>query len=784
MGDNLTVAVHRCRFVDYDPSAVTALAFPPLPLPTSSKGKKPALFKFGILAVGHANGNIDLCEWTGDSSNKPAPQAWVIRKTISGPYPSKVDSLAFALRDPDSLREDQVPALADLRLFSSGGGSDLLEWDLGRGCLRRTISSNGGSIWSFAINPTSTMIALGCEDGTVRTIRIEDDVLVHHRRFDKVKCRILSIAWGPPKLKEKRAAATTSSDSEEDDEDDEWEDSWIVTGGSDSALRKWDATTGRVVDRMGTDKIKGEQTLVWAVGVLGNGTIVSGDSMGLVKFWDPRTCTQNHSFRGHDADVLCLTIGPEGTSVYTSGVDQKVTQFTHVKKPNQPAHWVQSHSRRLHSHDVRAIAIWPPHTSLPPSHKRPFAIEVAPVLVSGGLDMSVITTPAALAPGTSLVKIINPLGTSAEATFEESYQRKLAYPLGPSGNPSICIAQDARLVSCIREASATFWKILPRPTDEDESEKESWQKMLEMEFEVSTNLTSSALSDDGRWFVVSDSYSPKLYQLEMGSRIKPRRVREFGEVIQSALPDRALAGAVTLCFTRDGKKLVMSTVDSHVLVIDLSSSTPVLLRRFDPHVGQATVLRLAASPDGQWLASHDDKGQTHVFNLDSVHHHCVLPTFPNVAQTMAFDPSRPGLLILALANNTLQFYNVETRTFPPWAKDVSTISPRFQLNHDPVLGITFDSDLQAGNRYALFWGSTWLCKIRLEDSVQNKKRRRDPMDDQYGASVKDFKMITSYRPILAVGFMEPGELVVVERPLVDVLSRLPPAYFKHKYGKS
>lgn len=48
----------------------------------------------------------------------------------------------------------------------------------------------------------------------------------------------------------------------------------------------------------------------------------------------------------------------------------------------------------------------------------------------------------------------------------------------------------------------------------------------------------------------------------------------------------------------------------------------------------------------------------------------------------------------------------------------------------------------------------------------------------------NFKMVTHYRPILYVDFLGPGELVVVERPLVDVLATLPPAYFKPKYGVS
>lgn len=57
-------------------------------------------------------------------------------QTLPGPYPSKVDSLAFVIRHPDDLGPDDVPSQSDLRLFSSGGGSELIEWDLERGCIR------------------------------------------------------------------------------------------------------------------------------------------------------------------------------------------------------------------------------------------------------------------------------------------------------------------------------------------------------------------------------------------------------------------------------------------------------------------------------------------------------------------------------------------------------------------------------------------------------------------------------------------------------------------------
>ena len=133
---------------------------------------------------------------------------------------------------------------------------------------QRTVPSHGGSIWCIAPNPASTILALGCEDGVVRLLSLENDALTHLRRFDRVKSRILSLAWGPPTPRERKTAAD-EVDSSDDDDEDEWSDSWIVAGCSDSSLRRWDVASGRVGERMGTDKQRGERTLVWAVGVLG-----------------------------------------------------------------------------------------------------------------------------------------------------------------------------------------------------------------------------------------------------------------------------------------------------------------------------------------------------------------------------------------------------------------------------------------------------------------------------------------------------------------------------------
>jgi U3 small nucleolar RNA-associated protein 4 len=101
------------------------------------------------------------------------------------------------------------------------------------------------------------------------------------------------------------------------------------------------------------------------------------------------------------------------------------------------------------------------------------------------------------------------------------------------------------------------------------------------------------------------------------------------------------------------------------------------------------------------------------------------------------------------------------------------------------------------SRYALLWGANWLIKLPLSLSTTGghpltSRKRRRPQQDQVDVQTmteesltnSSSRLVTHYRPILHVDFLDDGELVIVERPLVDVLRTLPPAYFKHKYGSS
>jgi U3 small nucleolar RNA-associated protein 4 len=339
--------------------------------------------------------------------------------------------------------------------------------------------------------------------------------------------------------------------------------------------------------------------------------------------------------------------------------------------------------------------------------------------------------------------------------------------------------------------------------------------------------------------------------------LKPMRVRDLQSILREHLPNTpSSCGASALTFSPDSSKLIIATTTAFVLVLDLmsDSTSARVLRRFDHHrhasstaegrvlAGRrhdedleadvsepelgvdeldtesrgitdpqrtnaesmpATITRMAISPDGQWLATTDDRRRTHIFNLDSVQHHSSLPSFPQPTHALAFAPSSPSLLILGFANNSLELYDVEARQFPPWSRALCTALPkRFTHLHDAILGVTLapvapeNVDKGSGQQdvLALFWGATWLCKVQFAAPVGwggfEKKRRRERNGGiDRGAlwdreSTHNFKLVTQYRQILLAEFLSPGELVVVERPLIDVLLNLPPAYYKPKYGAS
>lgn len=198
--------------------------------------------------------------------------------------------------------------------------------------------------------------------------------------------------------------------------------------------------------------------------------------MGNVKFWDAKMGTQTQSFRAHKADVLAMAVGSDGTSVFTSGVDQKTVEFRQVTVASSRVHdvpagrWIQASGRRLHSHDVRAIVISPPYAlPLPtpaPSSASGAKKNLVPIMTSGGLDLSLILTPVSSATTASSNKkrsLPNPVSDAPSTEFESTIHRRAAYipqrgrPFAVS--PGSTTADAPRLLVCRRDRGVGIWRL-------------------------------------------------------------------------------------------------------------------------------------------------------------------------------------------------------------------------------------------------------------------------------------------------------------------------------------
>ncbi|KAK8850731.1 hypothetical protein IAR55_004651 [Kwoniella newhampshirensis] len=793
-----TLPLHRIRFYDHTPSPITALAFAPLPLPpprdpSSSKGKAKGTTsgdgqndEFGVLIVARDNGEVEIWQYVKDGEGNMSGN-WVLEKTLPPTLTHPTISLmALVIRDPLNFHRKpySVPKVEDLRLFTAGSDSgDLIERCLLSGRVLQTYAIPSPPLWSLSVSPTHDLLCLATTSPLLHFLSIPQPTYFtpspalspppsHLLRSDTLpsRTRTVSVAWGVPKVERVM------------DSQDEWEwrNTYIITGNSDSSFRKWEippplnpSRSGlnrvvlkarSVVEKVGKPGRGGKKsatgmqkaTIVWGVGVLPDNNIVTSDSLGNVTFWDGASLAQKQNFRAHKADGMCMTIGPNGRSVFTSGPDQRVCQFVYVPSTSGAGpQWALTATKRLHSHDVKALAIFPPYVPLPSAH--PLAIpsinaSYAPVLASGGWDMSISLTSAGN-PDLLSDKLRNVLAKpkgAMKAVFEESYSRKYGYLSGSRGNGKLEMATKARLVLGRKERSVGIWRVL-----EDE---QGWEKALEMELRLRTSIISSTISSDGRWLAVSDLYETKLFHLSSLSEsntLHPTRVRDFLPSLHESplLTHLSLAskgcGASTLLFTPDSQRLVLGLVASGQIVVLALPEEPrdgvsviKCFARQDKMVdgrvmkgkkamtnGHATnggtnsdidmdkeseeegsgsesesgddakpkqdehppwISGLAASEDGQWLGVSDLAGRVSVFNLDTLQLHATLPTLPYSPISIAFPPSTPSLLSLTLPTNSMQFYHLDLRRLLPATPQLASLNSALSSLHSPVHGSTFE----------------------------------------------------------------------------------------------
>ena len=80
--------------------------------------------------------------------------------------------------------------------------------------------------------------------------------------------------------------------------------------------------------------------------------IISADSSGRVTIWQDSFGTISQSFQDHYADVLALAVDHSSSTIYSTGVDQRI--ICYKKSGNK---WIKDNEVKVHTGDVRCLDI-------------------------------------------------------------------------------------------------------------------------------------------------------------------------------------------------------------------------------------------------------------------------------------------------------------------------------------------------------------------------------------------------------------------------------------------
>ncbi|EEP77497.1 conserved hypothetical protein [Uncinocarpus reesii 1704] len=571
--------IHRCRFVPYNPQAINALAFSHPPSADLSGRGVPTL----RLAIGRANGDIEL--WN------PLRGTWCQETILRGGKDRSIEGLVWTL-DPSEKDSEGNDVPGKLRLFSIGYSSVVTEWDLEQGRPARHSSGNYGEIWCLAAQPrwkssrrgedgrpmppaegefAGQHLAVGCADGAIVLLSTSDGDLKYLRtmRPSTKKSRVLNITF-------------QNRDT-------------IVAAYADSSIRIFDIRNGKLLRTVTLGKGQhkaAKELLVWTVKCLPDGTIVSGDSAGEIRFWDPKNYSLVQRIHSHQADILDIAVSADGESVITVGADQRTT----IYKPKAPERgaksrrWVEVMHRRYHTHDVKAIAV--------------YETKEISVMVSGGLDT---------------VPVIVPL-----RSHEEELHRKL--PSLPQ-RPQVSSSPSSRLLMSWWDREVNIWRV-SSPTLPEPLEPQQHKLVAKVLFQGEENLTSAALSSNGKFLVAASisevkafALSPKVNGdktiLQVNKLEIPVEISKHGAREVAISPD-----CQWLCLIRPDNTVCMAKIDSDPEVPGRARILPRLrkLRRVQRHLPRGkrhhgslgtydrTIRCVAFSADSRILACGDIAG--------------------------------------------------------------------------------------------------------------------------------------------------------------------------------
>uniref|UniRef100_A0A8C7ZF61 UTP4 small subunit processome component n=1 Tax=Oryzias sinensis TaxID=183150 RepID=A0A8C7ZF61_9TELE len=612
------------------------------------------------------------------------------------------------------------------RLFSAGLSGEIIEYDLEKLRPRYSVEAYGGPIWTISSNSQETLLGVGCEDGTVKMFEILEERIQFQRNLDRQKGRIISLSWHPSGAQ--------------------------IAAGMIDMIRIFDAETGHATHRLlverGVGTTRNTEVVVWSVAFLSNDTVISGDSAGKVQIWDAVTGTLIRNHLITKWDVLGLAVSQDESSVIAGTSEGTVVQFqalasTMGQENNQ---WVRTRTFKNHTHDVRALV----HTDT--------------AVVSGGMDTQLV---------------VRPLLDKVEKNTQESALRKILFP----HKSLVCCARKAGLLLFQFPDHLELWRL-----GESSAKGELDRRLLQsfpclhgfLQNRGEDHICCSAVSPCGSWVAFSTVSSVRLYKLQLSNgNISIKKV--------SKLP-KELHSVHQLCFSSDSSRLFASSAQASVVVASLDQLQCKHLHTLKPKSGSSQPIHLlSASENGNWLAAANTDGQIHVFNLHKLKLHCTLPVYSSCPTAIAIHPTT-GHLLSAHADQQIFEFSLKLKEYTAWSRSLQRegLHPLWLQRDTPITHIAFNRNKPA---HVFLHDAFMFCIIDQSLPLpQARKKLYNQMDLKTISPQKRmqeshaFKICKMFQHLLSIHLLDDSSLVVVERPLADIVSQLPPPVRQKKFA--
>lgn len=679
--------VHRVRFFDYMPSGIKAMAF------NRSTDR---------LAVARDHGSLEIFNFSDNYCQE---------KVIPGRDGRSVESLCWV----------------GSRLFSAGLDGLIAEYDLENLRPKYTVDAYGGPIWSICRNPQGTLLAVGCEDGTVKIFEVLDDRIQFQRHLDRQKGRVISVSWHPSGAK--------------------------IAAGMMDMIRIFDAETGHASHRLlverGVGAAKNREVVVWSLAFLSDNTVISGDSAGKVQIWDGVTGTLVRSHLITKWDVLALSVAHDESSLLAGTSEGTVVQFQFLSSSGeqQDKEWVRTRTFKNHSHDVRALV----HTDT--------------AVVSGGVDTQLV---------------VRPLLDKVEKNTLESALRKIVFPF-------------KSLVSCAKKAGLLLfqfsdhlevWRLGESEGNGKSGDslpvKRKPEKLIQLKRKGEDHICCSTLSPCGSWLAYSTLSSVRLYRIQhSGTSISLTKISKLPKVLSSAHQ---------LCFSSDSTKLFASSSQSSVIVTTLSESECKYVHTLKPKSGSSQPVHLLApSDDGKWLAAANTDCEVYVFNIKKLKLHCIVPVYSSCPTAIAIHPTTNNLVMVHADKQVFEF-SLGQKEYTDWSRKLQKqgLHPLWFERDTPITHVSFSAKNPA---HIIMHDVYMMCVIDQSLPLPDPKTRlynqmtlRGQTEAERVQNRHAFKICKSFQDVLFVSTLEDQSLVVVERPLLEVMSQLPAPVRQKKFA--